>query len=139
MLGLRNILSKHISGDITEGCKSLIESEREYVKASLQAKYPALPDETAEVKESRVELVKHKYTEWEDKLKAACVYVPYSREAVMPKFAFTPKQVSAAAENIGLSPIEKITKQSLRDYFDVTGWSLADSPEFTADQEEFLG
>lgn len=138
MLGLRNILSKHISGDITEGCKSLIESEREYVKASLQAKYPALPDETAEVKESRVELVKHKYIEWEDKLKAACVYVPYSREAVMPKFAFTPKQVSAAAENIGLPPIEKITKQSLRDYFDVTGWSLADSPEFTADQEEFL-
>lgn len=138
MVKLRKILSNHISGDITAGCKSLIETEREYVKASLKAKYKALPDETDEVKKDRVEMIEQKYVEWEDKLKAACVYVPYTRETVMPKFSFTPKVASEAAKALGLPPIEKLTKQALRDYFDATGWSRSDPPEYGPHHTQFL-
>lgn len=125
MTKLRKILSQHVTGSVTPGCNSLIETEREYVKAKLKSQVGA-------------EAAKKKYAQWEKKIKASCVYVPYTQETVMPKFSFTPKQVSVAAENLRLPPIEKTTKQALRDYFDATGWSLADPPAFDRDQEEFL-
>src|SRR5678816_117408 len=80
-----------------------------------------------------------KYQEWKDNLKRACNYVPYMESEVMPAFAYTANQVSAAAVAVGLPPLEKLTQTAIREYFSDLGLDCFDPPSHTDEQEQFLG
>lgn len=121
---LRKLLGSHVSGEVTVGCKSLIEAEREYVQKSLRAKHG--------------EGWKEKYAEWEKKIRSSCTYVPYVQDSVMPKFAFTVKQASAVAVAVGLPEVPAVSKKALGEYLAEIGATKLDAPAFTKDQGDLI-
>ena len=134
---LRAVLEENVTGDITDGCTSFIEAERDYVAKSnrrtLKEKHGITGDEM-------IKGAREKVQAWERKLQEACVYIPYREEEIMPEFAPTPKQLSAASEALELPPIEKTTDKYLNEYLTIHGMVGIDGeglPE-RADQVEFL-
>ena len=125
---LRKILLKNVTGNITDGCKSLIEAERDYIYRSAKKKA-----------EGDADVASTKLGEWRKKLETACQYIPYREESVMPAFAFTPLQVSAAAKKIGLPEVEKFTQKALADWLVACGAEgFEDEWELTAPQKELI-
>lgn len=116
MADLRQILEKNVTGNITEGCKSLIEAEKGYVLRSTTTKAGKDQD-----KDQARETGQAKVAEWRKKVEAACQYHPYRVDLVMPKFAFTEKQLSAALTKVGLPAIEKLNAKGWREYMDQIG------------------
>jgi DNA polymerase I-like protein with 3'-5' exonuclease and polymerase domains/5'-3' exonuclease len=122
MKDLRAILEKNVTGNITPGCKSLIDAEKDYIFRAAKKK----ADGDADAANSKV-------AEWRKKLEAACQYVPYREESIMPKFAFTPLQLAPALEKLKLPPLEKLTLKSLTEWYAACGaagfedeWQLDD-------------
>lgn len=115
MVELRGILQKNVTGNITEGAKSLIEAERDYVYRSALNKASAAnaPDPKAVASE--------RLSEWRKKTEAACQYTPYRVEEVMPEFSFTAKQVSAALVEMGLPEIENLNHRGWAAYLEQIG------------------
>ena len=134
MADLRKILEENVSGNITEGCKSLIEAEKGYVLRSATAKAGKDQD-----KDEARESGQTKLAEWRKKIEAACQYTPYRVEQVMPKFAFTEKQLSAALEKVGLPALEKINGKAWRDYLAAVGAEgFSEDWGMTEDQVELI-
>jgi len=128
MLELRAILEKNVTGNITAGCKTLIDAEKDYIFRSAKKK----ADGDTEVAGTKV-------AEWRKKLEAACQYTPYREEMVMPSFAFTEKQLAPAIEALGLPPLEKLTQKAISEWYYEAGcagfedeWPLNDA------QREFV-
>lgn len=105
MAELRQILEDNVTGNITPGCESFIEAEKDYIFRSWKKKL-----------DGDSEAAKAKLFEWKTKQEHACQYVPYRTETVMPAFALTAKQLSAAAEAVGLPAVEKVTEKALTEY-----------------------
>lgn len=125
---LQTILSKHVTGNITAGCKSLIEAERDYVFKSAKSKADGDRD-----------VASLKLSEWKKKLEAACQYVPYREESIMPTFAFTPVQLAPAIKEVGLEPLEKLTQKALMEWYEVIGAAgYPDEWAFTPDQARLI-
>jgi len=127
MIDLRHVLEKNVTGNITEGCKSLIEAERDFVYRSAKRKAEGDTGPAGEA-----------VAAWRKKLEAACQYIPYRVEKVMPSFAFTPKQVNAALVEIGLPELEKFTKGAIEEYLEKVGavgfeddWELKEGDQRT--------
>lgn len=110
MKDLRAILLANVSGNITVGAKSLIESEKDYIFRGAKKKA-----------EGNAESASLKLSEWRKKIETACQYTPYREEEIMPEFAFTANQLSAAAEAVGLPPIENISQKGIAAYFESIG------------------
>ncbi len=127
MTDLRRLLKENVTGNITEGAKSLIEAEKDYVYRSALKK-------TDSKDEAGIKL-----SEWRKKVETACQYTPYRQEEVMPKFAFTEKQVSAAALAVGLPEVEKLTQRGWNEYAEKIGAvGFRDEWTLTKDQLEFF-
>lgn len=125
---LRQILDGNVTGEVTEGCKSFVEAEKDYVYRSAKKKADG------DTEKASTALYK-----WKKKLERSCTYIPYREETVMPAFAFTPKQLTAATEVIGLKPVEKVTQAFLGDYlqgYGMVGFGV-EGPSDPA-QREFL-
>lgn len=121
---LRAILLKNVTGNITPGCKSLIDAEKDYIFRSAKKKA-----------EGNVETANIKVSEWRKKLEAACQYTPYREESVMPSFAFTVIQLTPALANVGLAPLEKLTHKALNAWYAQIGADgFEDEWELTDDQ-----
>lgn len=128
MADLRKILQKNVTGNITPGCKSLIEAERDYIFRSAKKKA-----------EGDTEVATAKVVEWRKKLEAACQYTPYRQEAIMPNFAFTPNQLNPACENVGLGGFEKLTQKAFSEWLEACGANgFEDEWEVTADQKTLI-
>ncbi|QYW06505.1 putative DNA polymerase I [Pseudomonas phage UAntarctica] len=126
MVDLRQILLKNVTGNITPGCKSLIEAERDYIFRSAKKKA-----------EGDTDVATAKLVEWRKKLEAACQYTPYRTEQIMPTFAFTPVQLTMACEKVGLGGFEKLTNKSFAEWLQANGFEgFEDSWEATPDQKE---
>jgi DNA polymerase I-like protein with 3'-5' exonuclease and polymerase domains/5'-3' exonuclease len=110
MLELREILEKNVSGNITPGCKSLIDAEQDYVFRAAKKKA-----------DGNVDVAKGKVAEWRKKLEFACQYTPYREEEVMPTFSFTPLQLAPALEKLGLPPLEKVTHKAITEWYHEAG------------------
>lgn len=118
MKDLREILVKNVTGSITAGCQSLIAAEKEYVWRHARksaAKNEKIKPEDAEANATA------KLAEWRKKVESACQYTPFREELVLPTFAFTEKQVSAAAEQVGLPEIDKLTQKGWAAYLEQVG------------------
>lgn len=128
MAELRAILQENVTGNITEGCKSFIEAEKDFIYRSAKKKA-----------DGDTEVAKQKLYEWRLKQEQACQYVPYREERVMPAFALTAKQLSAAALAIGLPEVTKVTASGLSEYLEQCGLDGAGA-DMPADprQAEFL-
>ena len=128
MAELRAILQENVTGNITEGCKSFIEAEKDFIYRSAKKKA-----------EGDTETAKQKLYEWQLKQEQACQYVPYREERVMPAFALTAKQLSAAALAVGLPEVTKVTASGLSEYLEQCGLDGAGA-DMPADprQAEFL-
>lgn len=125
---LRALLEANVTGEITEGCKSFIEAEKDYIYRAARAK----ADGDKEAASTAV-------YEWRTRQERACQYIPYRMEEIMPRFALTAKQLTAAAEAVGLPAVEKVTQKYIGEYLadaNVVGFS----PEWPEDtlQAEFL-
>ena len=107
---LSEILLKNVTGNITEGCKSLIDAEKDYVFKSAKSK--AGGDR---------EVAGQKLSEWKKKLESACQYVPYRAEYIMPSFAFTAIQLTPAFTEVGLPALEKLTQKALSEWYSAIG------------------
>lgn len=118
MAELRQILEEHVTGNITEGCKSLIEAEQDFIYRSAKKKA-----------EGDSEQAKSKLYEWKAKQERACQYVPYVEDTVMPAFSLTAKQLSAAASAVGLPEIEKVTAKGMAEYLEQIGYVGFDADE----------
>lgn len=118
MTELRSILEENVTGNITEGCKSLIEAEKEFVFRSAKRKA-----------DGDAEQAKGKVYEWKTKQERACQYIPYREDLVMPTFSLTAKQLSAAATAVGLPEIEKVTVKGLGEYMEQVGFVGFDAGE----------
>lgn len=128
MAELRVILEKNVTGNVTDGCKTLIEAEKEYMFRSAKKKA-----------EGNVDVAKGKVAEWRKKLEFACQYTPYREEEVMPSFAFTEKQLAPAIEKLGLPPLEKLTQKAITEWYEAAGAAgFEDEWELTADQAQFV-
>ena len=122
MIDLREVLQKHVTGNITPGCKSLIEDEKDFVFRSAKKKA-----------EGNTETASMKLSEWRKKLESSCQYTPYREEKVMPKFAFTPTQLNPAMKNLGLPEFETLSQKSFSAWLIAAGcegfednWELSD-------------
>lgn len=124
MKTLREILEKEVTGEETAGLQSYIDAEVKYMERAAKKKNPDawFADVSA----------------WKAKLRQACIYVPYQEFEEMPEFAFTPKQVSAAAEAVGLPAIEKLTQKYLSDYFVDAGIMSITPRTYEGEQGKFL-
>jgi len=124
MIELREILEKNVTGNVTPGCKSLIEAEKDYIFRSAKKKA-----------EGNAEAANLKVSEWRKKLEASCQYVPYREESVMPKFAFTVIQMAPALEAVKLPPLEKLTQKAINEWYAEAGVAgFEDEWEITDDQ-----
>jgi DNA polymerase I-like protein with 3'-5' exonuclease and polymerase domains len=128
MVELRQILEANVSGQITDGCRSLIEADKDFVFRSAKKKA-----------EGDAEVARLKVYEWSTKQEAACQYLPYRTELVMPSFALTPKQLTTAALAIGLPEVEKVSAAYLSEYLANHGMAGFE-PQLPEDpaQAEFL-
>lgn len=128
MAELRAILEKNVTGNITPGCKSLIDAEKDYIFRSAKKK----ADGDTDVASAKV-------AEWRKKLEFACQYTPYREESVMPTFAFTPTQLAPAIEKLGLAPLEKLTQKALTEwYYEIGAAGFRDEWKLTDEQAEFV-
>ena len=128
MVELRQILEANVSGNITDGCKSFIEAEREYIFKSWKKK---LDGDTNAANE--------KLYEWKTRQERACQYQPYREESVMPSFSLTEKQLNQATAAIDLPPVEKLTARGLGEYLGQQGMLGFEPPRGkTPEQIEFL-
>lgn len=132
---IRRLLEANTTGEVTAGCKSLIEGEQEYVKKKARRE---LREKQGLEDEALAEAVRAKVNEWKRKLEDACLYRPYSEEEVMPAFKFTPKQLTAAAEALDLPPIEKISATFLTEYLVEQGLIGGGEPDVSPAQLAFL-
>lgn len=125
---LSQILVKNVTGNITDGCKSLIDAEKDYIFKSAKAK--AGGDR---------EVASQKLSEWKKKLEAACQYVPYRCDKIMPSFSYTPTQLAPALANVGLAPLEKLTLTALGQWYENVGaMGYREEWEFTPPQLELV-
>ena len=124
MAELRAILEEHVTGEETEGCRSYLDAERKYMDRRLHKENPSTARERLRA--------------WEKKVRRSCAYVPYEEFEEMPKFAFTAKQVSAAAEAVGLPTLTKVTQTALGDYLGELELTTADPKVYEGDQKAFL-
>lgn len=113
MKDLRAILQKNVTGNITEGCKSLIEAEREYIHRSALNK--------AGTADNAKDQAKEKLQEWRRKMEAACQYTPYRVEEIMPTFAFTVAQINPALKELGLPELENLSNKAWAEYMTKIG------------------
>jgi len=128
MIELREILEKNVTGNITEGAKSLIEAEKDYMFRSAKKKADGDVDQAGA-----------KVAEWRKKVEAACQYTPYREESVMPTFAFTPLQLNPAFKAVGLPEIEKVTLKAITEWFDAAGAAgFRDEWKLTKEQAEVV-
>lgn len=128
MVELREILVKNVTGNITEGCKSLIEAEKDYIFRSAKKKA-----------EGNVDIAKGKVAEWRKKLEFACQYTPYREEMVMPTFAFTEKQLAPALEKLGFPVLEKLTQKAITEWYEAAGCAgFEDEWDVSEDQRQFV-
>lgn len=104
------ILTKNVTGNITAGCNSLIQAEKDYIFRAAKSKA-----------DGDREIAGQKLAEWRKKLEAACQYVPYREESIMPTFAFTVVQLAPALEAAGLKPLEKLTNKALTAWYEAIG------------------
>lgn len=124
MKKLRNILSENVTGEVTDGCESLIKEESKFINRSYAERYP--------------EDFETKISEWKSKLRKACVYHEYEEHVIHPEFKYTAKQLSNTAVDVGLPAIEKITLTGLAEYFDALGVSQMESTEYSGKQAKFI-
>lgn len=124
LLELRKVLEDNVSGEVTEGCKSLIEAESNYMRRSLREKHE--------------EGWQEKFNEWKSRLEKACVYSKYEEYEVHSEFKFTVTQLSATINHLGLPPLEKITQKALGEYFDELGVTQMEATEYEGLQAEFI-
>lgn len=124
MASLRAILAENVNGGITEGCKSLIEEEKEYM--------------TKRFKESHGSEWKSEFSKWVGKIEQGCVYVPYEEIIEEPKWSFTALQLTKAAVELELPEIEKTTLSGLAEYFQNLGLTKMKPTEYEGKQNEFL-
>ncbi|QBJ04532.1 DNA polymerase [Pseudomonas phage Lana] len=128
MLELRAILEKNVTGNITPGCKSLIDAEKDYIFRGAKKKA-----------EGNVDVANSKVAEWRKKLEAACQYTPFREESVMPDFAFTANQLAPALLNLDLPPLEKLTQKAITEwYYEVGVAGFEDEWKVTDDQRELI-
>lgn len=133
---LREVLEENVTGEVTEGCKSFIEAERDYVRKGHRRK---MRDEKNLKDEALAEAVRAKLQEWEGKWKDACTYRPYQEEEVMPRFSPTAKQLGDAAEALGLPEISKVSAKALTEYLlDAGMLGQGGEPPEDDKQREFL-
>lgn len=138
MKELRGILNDNVTGDATEGYKSFVEAEKDYMFKAWRRKLRERAGDDAGEEEVRKHALA-KVQDWQDKLRAACHYQPYTELEEMPKFSPSAKQLSKAAEALGLPEIEKTTKGFLTGYLVENGvMGVGAEVELTQDQEEFL-
>lgn len=126
MVDLRRILEENVTGNITEGCKSFIEAEKDYIYRAAKKKYDSAEEAST------------KLHEWRTKQERACQYVPYSEEQVMPSFALTAKQLSAAATAVGLPEVTKVSASGLSEYLETCGIVGAGDTLEDPKQQEFV-
>lgn len=125
---LREILLKNVTGNITDGCRSLIDAEKDYIFRAAKKKA-----------EGNVDTASMKVSEWRKKLEAACQYTPYRVEQIMPSFAFTEKQLEPALKNVGLPPLEKLTHKALAAWYaEIGADGFEDEWELTEDQHRLV-
>lgn len=115
---LRTILEDNVTGEVTAGCNSFIEEERDYMKKSFRR---TLKEKKGIQGDDLIKATREKMNEWIRGIQQACVYTPYREEEVMPSFSLTAKQLTAAAEALGLSEIEKVSDSYLTDYLESYG------------------
>lgn len=127
MVELRSILEENVTGNVTAGCESFIAAEKDFIYRSAKKKA-----------DGDVEVAKSKVYEWKTKNERACNYQPYREESVMPEFALTPKQLTAAAVAIGLPAVEKVTAKALSEYLAEQGMLGFEPQVDDPDQLEFL-
>lgn len=128
MIELRAILEKNVTGNITPGCKTLIDAEKDYIFRAAKKK----ADGDTDVAGAKV-------AEWRKKLEAACQYVPYREEEVMPTFAFTEKQLAPAIEKLGLPPLEKLTQKAIAEwYYEAGAAGFEDEWQLNDEQAGFI-
>lgn len=128
MKDLRQILLKNVTGNITPGCKSLVEAERDYIFRSAKKKA-----------EGDTDVATAKLVEWRKKLEAACQYTPYRQEKVMPTFAFTANQLNPACEKVGLGGFEKLTQKAFAEWLEAVGATgFEDEWDVTEPQRELI-
>lgn len=128
MLELRAILEKNVTGNITPGCKTLIDAEKDYIFRAAKKK----ADGDTEAAGSKV-------AEWRKKLEFACQYTPYREEEVMPSFSFTPLQLAPAVEKLGLAPLEKLSQKAITEwYYQIGAAGFEDEWKLTEPQREFV-
>ena len=124
MVDLREILLKNVTGNITDGCKSLIAEEKDYIFRSAKKKA-----------EGNTETASLKLSEWRKKLEGSCQYTPYREEKVMPKFAFTPTQLNPALKKLGLPEFETLNQKSFSAWLEAAGAvGFKENWELTKDQ-----
>lgn len=121
---LRKILEENVTGEITEGCKSLIEAESKFQEKSLRRK-----DEDTWYSN---------FMNWKGRLEEACIYQPYSEEVVPPSFSFTAKQLTEVTNLLSLPPVEKTSLTFLREYFDELNLTSLEPTEYGGDAGKFL-
>lgn len=107
---LRQILLDNVSGNVTEGCTSLIAEEKDYIFRSAKKKA-----------EGDADVASLKLSEWRKKLEAACQYTPYRQEKVMPAFAFTVNQLNPALEALKLPTMDKLNQKSFSEWLVAAG------------------
>lgn len=133
MAELREILAANVTGNITEGCKSFIDAEQDYIFKGWKRKFEA------EDKATAIEKAKEKLYEWKTKQERACQYQPYREESVMPAFALTEKQLNTATAPLGLPPVAGISNKALGEYLGQQGMLGFEPPRNkTPEQLEFL-
>ena len=130
---LRSLLEENVTGEVTSGCLSFIQEERDYVfksnKRTLRDKKGLKADELMQATRDAV-------ARWERKLKDACIYTSYREEEVMPAFALTPKNLSPAAEALGLEPITKVTNKALEEYLNQYGMIGIEDDDVPEDEQQ---
>lgn len=128
MAELRELLEKNVTGNITEGCKSLILAEKDYIYR--RAKKAADGD---------TDVANQRLGEWRKKVQASCQYIPYRQEKVMPAFAFSEKQVNAALNAVALPEIEKLNNKAWAAYLaEIGAEGFEDSWVISAEQAELV-
>jgi len=130
---LRELLEANVSGEVTAGCLSLIEQERDYVFKSNKR---TLRDKKGLKADALMQATREAVSAWERKQKNACIYTPYNEEEVMPAFSPSAKQLTAAAEGLGLPPIEKTTKGFLEEYLGTFGMIGVDDTDVPDDEAQ---
>lgn len=138
MSELRELLNDNVTGEVTAGCRSLIDAEKEYIRKSWKRK---LRDDQGLKGDTLTDAVKSKVWSWKQKHEEACRYTPFTRQEVFPEFKLTAKQLGDAAEALGLDPIEKVSNKALSEYLTDYGFIGQGSDEvedLDEDQREFL-